>query len=94
MESAAPPVPTRAHAGATLASIWRIVEVIRALLILSGAFAFACSVYSMFFRVGDDRVVVGAIFFGVFTICVAGVAIVAALHRVCIVLDEAIKVMR
>jgi hypothetical protein len=61
----------------------------KALLIVIGAFALACSGYSMFFRVADENVVVSAIFFVAFAVCVAGVGIIAGLHRVCIVIDGA-----
>ncbi|MDQ6619754.1 MAG: hypothetical protein M3Z31_08675 [Pseudomonadota bacterium] len=62
--------------------VWSIVNLIRAVLLASGAFALGCSIYSMFVRTTDDNVIVGAIFFGIFTVSIAGVAIIAALHRV------------
>ncbi len=79
---------TNAQVAPTVASMWLVVGVIKALLVVIGAFALACSTFSMFFREADDHVVVGAIFFSVFAVCIVGVGIVAALHRVVIVIDE------
>jgi hypothetical protein len=45
----------------------------------------------MFYRVTDDHVVVASIFFAAFSVCVAGVAIVAGIHRVGMVVDAAVR---
>ncbi len=90
MNDTEPPFPRPVHLRPTLRRRWFVVDVIKALLLVIGAFAFACSTVSMFFRASDDHVVVGAIFFGTFSVCVVGLAIVAALHRVFIAVDELI----
>jgi len=63
-------------------SVWSVVNVLKMVLLASGAFALACSGYSLLIRTHDDNVIVGAIFFGAFTVCVGSVAVLAGLHRV------------
>ena len=62
--------------------VWSVVDLLKIALLVSGAFALACSAYSIFIRTTDDNVMVGAIFFGAFTVCVGAVAVLAGIHRV------------
>jgi len=63
-------------------SVWSIVNAVRMILVVSGLFALAGSAYSIVARRSDDAVLVAATLFAAFTVCVAGTAIVAGLHRV------------